>query len=108
LSALARPDSRWVCCIEQSEEILTGNLTGGTPSGCFPAVPTRSRRAGQGALDGVLTVNLLAKITCDRSMQQTRRGWPPVLHRRHISPVRRAGEVVAGQRDRHGDHRRSI
>jgi hypothetical protein len=42
------------------------------PSGYFPAVPTRSGRAGQGAPDRVLTVNLPAKITCDRSMQQTR------------------------------------
>src|SRR4029450_6133372 len=60
------------CCIERPEAILTGNLTGGTlPRVCLPAVPTASRRVGRGALDRVLTVNLPAKITCDRSMQQT-------------------------------------
>jgi FixJ family two-component response regulator len=65
------PDHEGVCCIERSEKILTGNPTGGTPPGCFLAVPARPRRAGQGALGGVLAVNLPGKITCDRSMQQT-------------------------------------
>jgi hypothetical protein len=43
---------------------------------CLPAVPIRSRRAGQGVLSRVLTANLPAKITCDRFMQQT--PWMPV------------------------------
>jgi hypothetical protein len=42
------------------------------PPGCLLAVPTRSRRAGDGALRRVMTVNVPAKITCAHSMQQTR------------------------------------
>jgi hypothetical protein len=61
-----------VCCIEPSEAILTGNLTAGTPSGCLLPAPTGSRCTGVGAVGGVSTANLPAKITCDPSMQQTR------------------------------------
>jgi hypothetical protein len=60
-----------VCCIEPSEAILTGNLTAGNPSGCLLPVPTGSRCTGVGAVGGVSTANLPAKITCDPSMQQT-------------------------------------
>jgi hypothetical protein len=65
---------RWTGSVafERSEAILTEYLTGETPSGCPLAAPTRSRSAGHGALGKVLTANLPAKITCDRSMQQTR------------------------------------
>jgi hypothetical protein len=71
LRVLRRRVVRRVCCIERSEAILTEYLTGETPSGCLSAAPTRSRRAGHGALGKLLTANLPAKITCDRSMQQT-------------------------------------
>jgi hypothetical protein len=60
-----------VCCIEPSEAILTGNLTAGNPSGCLLPVPTGSRCTGVGAVGGVSTANLPAKITCDPSTQQT-------------------------------------
>jgi hypothetical protein len=51
------------------------------PSGCRRASTprprrTRSRRTGVGALGRVSTANLPAKITCDRSMQQTGSTWP--------------------------------
>jgi hypothetical protein len=79
--------ARGVCCIERSEAILTGNLPGGTPPVCLPAVPIRARRAGQGVLSRVLTANLPAKITCDRSMQQTRSTclWGPITLSRSLT-----------------------
>jgi hypothetical protein len=63
-----------VCCIERSEVIFTGNLTAGSPSECLQPVLTRSRSTHLRAPSAVPTANLPAKITCDRSMQQSLRG----------------------------------
>jgi hypothetical protein len=87
-----------VCCIKRPEAILTGNLTGGTLRGCLPAVPTASRRVGRGALNRVLTVNLPAKITCDRSMQQTRQTLPRAPWPARQGIVSTAGRHTEGVR----------
>jgi hypothetical protein len=74
--ALAKVEAWRVCCIERSQVIFTGRFAVGTALGALRSERRDLVSTGWRHSEGLPAGRFPAKITSDRSMQQTRRGCP--------------------------------